>query len=520
LSIGRVWPPQFGPVLFYDQVCLARRGRYLLFRSLYAAALLILLFILYIEYENGSRAAARGTSWMADFGEAFFFTYMSAQLLIVFLLTPVWTAGAIATDKERGTLDYLFSTELGSGDMVIGKLVSRLANLALFLLTGLPILSLTQLWGGTDPTLVFAGFAATGMTMISLAALSMVNSVYAVRARDATVVTYLVSVAYLGLSLLGYALTTYPGILNWPVIPGTHFTGEVLVQYFASGNFIVMVDELSVALTLGEPLSSAVPVLLRRYAIFHGLVAMICTLWAITRLRPIAAKQNFARAHSDWWRIGRRLRPHIGERPMLWKEVFAERGLTVNKVGRAIIVLIVLGSLLPAVFIVGFFFVDQGSTATSGASRLLVRSWDDLGNPMNSWVRAVGTLVACLTLVGVGVRAAGSFSGEKERQTLDSLLATPQTARTFVFGKWLGSILSVRAAGIWLCVVWLLGIATGGLYGFTVPWLAVCWVIYASFMAALGLWFSLNSRSGRGGSCQLRSLAAVVRRRHTNGQSE
>jgi ABC-type transport system involved in multi-copper enzyme maturation permease subunit len=494
--LGRGWSRLIGPVLFYDQLCLARRGKYLLFRSLYATALLLLLFVLYIQYENGSRVATRGTSWMANFGEAFFFAFMSAQLVVVFLLTPVWTAGAIAVEKERGTLEFLFSTELGSRDIVLGKLVSRLANLVLLLLTGLPILSLTQLWGGMDPDLVLAGFAATAISMISLAGLSMVNSVYALRARDATLVTYLVALAYLGLSLLALVVPSYPRIAALQLVSGTHpVTCGDVVDYFSSGSFIVLLAELRSAWNVGTPLAGVLPNLLGRYALFHFVVVAVCTLWAIARLRPVAVKQGYLRVETAPSRLGHWLRPRIGERPMLWKEIFAERGLTVNRFGRSVIALIILVSLLPAVWIVGLFIVDLWTTPASAPEQLLAQPWEKLGSLMNPWVRLVGTLVACLTLVGVGVRAAGSFSGERERQTLDSLLATPQQGRAILFGKWLGSILSVRWAGLWLCVVWVLGILTGGLYGFTVPWLALCWVVYASFMAAIGVWFSLNSRT-------------------------
>src|SRR5438309_1571742 len=74
---------------------------------------------------------------------------------------------------------------------------------ALILLTGLPVVSLVQLLGGVDPTLVLVGFAATGLTMLSLAALSILNSVFAQKPRDAIVLTYLAVVAYMALSLLG-----------------------------------------------------------------------------------------------------------------------------------------------------------------------------------------------------------------------------------------------------------------------------------------------------------------------------
>ena len=109
--------------------------------------------------------------------------------LPVTLLTPAYVAGAIAADKEKRTLEFLFATDLRNREIVLSKLGARLANLVLFLLAGLPILSFVQFLGGVDPNLVLAGFAATGMTMLGLAAVSILFSVICRRPRDAIAMT-------------------------------------------------------------------------------------------------------------------------------------------------------------------------------------------------------------------------------------------------------------------------------------------------------------------------------------------
>src|SRR5262249_19258449 len=112
---------------------------------------------------------------------------------------------------------------------------------------------------------------------------------------------------------------------------------------------------------------------------------------------------------------------------------------------------------------------------------------------INSWVRLAGSGVACMTLIGVAVRAASAISGERERQTLDSLLTTSLGAREIVFAKWLGSLLCVRGAWLWLLTIWGIGVLTGGLHLSTLPWLVLAWVVYAACFAALGLRFSFGS---------------------------
>ena len=101
---------------------------------------------------------------------------LHAVHLAVALLTPAYVAGAIADEKDRKTLEFLLATDLRSREIVLSKLASRLANLTLFVLTGLPILSLIQFLGGVDPNLVLAGFAVTALTMAGLGGLSILNS--------------------------------------------------------------------------------------------------------------------------------------------------------------------------------------------------------------------------------------------------------------------------------------------------------------------------------------------------------
>lgn len=120
---------------------------------------------------------------------------------------------------------------------------------------------------------------------------------------------------------------------------------------------------------------------------------------------------------------------------------------------------------------------------------------DYLAREMNVWVRLAGTVVCCVTLVAVAVRAAGAISGERERQTFDGLLASPLSAGEILFAKWLGSILSVRLAWVWLLAIWGAGVATGGLQPLAVPFLVGLWCVYAAFLAVMGLWYSLICRT-------------------------
>ena len=121
-------------------------------------------------------------------------------------------AGAIADEKERRTLEFLLATDLRDREILFGKLASRVGSLLLFLLAGLPILGLMQFFGGIDPDLVLAGFAATFATVLSLAAVGIAASVLSRKVRDAIALTYLVAIAYVLVSFIVFAPRVDPGV--------------------------------------------------------------------------------------------------------------------------------------------------------------------------------------------------------------------------------------------------------------------------------------------------------------------
>src|SRR5947209_3040403 len=223
------WLRLFGPVFFYDLIRAARRRRSFLFRTLYAGLLFVLIAWIYLVWITERRGGSIPTREMANFAASFFYPFLLVQFTLAVLLTPATVASAIAEEKDRKTLEFILTTDLRDREIVVGKLAARLANLTLLILTGLPILSLLQFLGGVDPGLMFTGFAATGLTMVSLAGLSIFNSVLAKRPRDAIALTYLAAVGYLLLSGLSWMLLVPGlGIANFPST--ATWTSPVTVQ--------------------------------------------------------------------------------------------------------------------------------------------------------------------------------------------------------------------------------------------------------------------------------------------------
>jgi len=109
----RSWIQLFGPVLLFEMVRTGRRRRIFLVRAAYAFLLLGILLVVYWSWFLDRRLTLwellRGVSLrardLAEFTSSFFYVFMAVQFLTVVWLTPAYTAGAIAVEKERQTLD-------------------------------------------------------------------------------------------------------------------------------------------------------------------------------------------------------------------------------------------------------------------------------------------------------------------------------------------------------------------------------------------------------------------------------
>jgi ABC-type transport system involved in multi-copper enzyme maturation permease subunit len=498
----RSWVRLFGPVLLFEMVRTGRRRRIFLVRAAYAFILLGILFVVYWSWfldrqltlwELMGGASLRAQD-LAQFASSFFYVFMAVQFLTVVWLTPAYTAGAIAVEKERQTLDALLATDLRNREIVLSTYLSRLANLILLILAGLPILAILQLMGGVDPNLVLAGFVAVGLTAISLAALGTVNSLYARKPRDAVTRTYLMFAAYVILSGLSWLLllpqlnlATFPSTDNWT----SPIELQDAVEWASIGNLPALIGQLIVAINSGKRLDLLVPSMLEKYAWFHGLVTIGCGVLTVARFRakvlepretmPKGTRRK--RRRLGFWRLWTG-RPPVTRRAILWKEVFVDVKGRRRLFGWLASGVLFAVALLPAVHLVHFF----GRYWPQGAQ-------DSLTIMLSYWVRGASAFLGTAMLLGVAVRAAGCVSGERDRQTLDGLLATPLDNRTILWEKWLGCIFSQRWSAAALLLIWIIGYVTGSLHPLGAVCFAIAWLGYAGFVAGLGLWFSVANRS-------------------------
>jgi hypothetical protein len=129
------------------------------------------------------------------------------QCFLIALLTPALTAAIVTDANARGVLPQLVTTDLWPSDILLGKLLARLAEVALLLLTGLPVLAGLGVFAGLGPVLMLMLVWLPVPPLLGLGAAGLLASVLARTTRDAVVGIYLA-----GLMLAAIVWQIWPGL--------------------------------------------------------------------------------------------------------------------------------------------------------------------------------------------------------------------------------------------------------------------------------------------------------------------
>jgi ABC-type transport system involved in multi-copper enzyme maturation permease subunit len=476
-----------GPLFYYELVRLARKGRGIVLRCAYALAVFAAMYFTYKSHFPGydflagpfSPAAALSPGDAARLTEAFAATIFAIQTAAILVLTPAYLAGALAEEKERGTLELLLTTRLRDREIVLGKLAARATHLAGVLLAGLPLLAITQLWGGVDIFLLAAAFLGGVLNLFAVGSVSICCS-----ARSSTVIVALgasyLTVAVLtlvGIAAFGPALTSY-GLFDalrsatWTfytpmtVSGGGGYFGPLFSCIFGNG----LVSLVAVALAAFD---------LRPYAL-----AQTAADAPVRRARASAAPGNAPRPKAPLPADAKQIRPlpPVGRWPLVWKETnrgkqhfpprvewFLERYWAVLLIPAGYVGWLLRSGDLPS-------YVDRPRLIIAACSIVLL---------------VVFGLGWCCDLA---FRSAISVCRERERRTLDVLLTIPASRAAVLGAKWLGAILSSRI-GYVLIFVTAVNVGSGMLPPDRALLGTLLLGTQVAFLASLGICVSVRSRT-------------------------
>jgi ABC-type transport system involved in multi-copper enzyme maturation permease subunit len=457
-----------GPVFFLELRLAVRRGRLNAFRYAYGGwCLLQFMLLALLLFRSENQLAALGVGLGSALNGSFHL-FVVQQFIFLLLATPAFVAGAITDEKSQGTLQHLLTADLTTSEIILGKFLGRMAQVALMALIGWPLLCFL----GGCAHVGLPGLCATallsGMILFVEGAASLWASVCSKQTRQAVLRVYAWSAVALLIICGGpQAITALSG--GFKPGPAARQTLSRVADILRSLDPLSVLDSIWSQDDLGEFFSRLALLL----SVFGGIgvTCLVLAVWQF-RARYIRELEAAGRPHKRWWK---QRRPEVGDDPVRWRETTT-------------------GGKLPRWLGVGLL-----AALSCASSAAILYSQEPT---LFIFQGAVFLFLASLT---AGVRTSGAITGERERQTWDSLLLTPLDTWDLIMDKANGALdllmpyfvaFAVPAA---LLALWMGATAVIS----TLSLLLLTWAaIY--YMAATGIWCSVRSKGS------WRSLVATL----------
>lgn len=90
------------------------------------------------------------------------------EFLLLMFIMPALTSGSISGERERQTLELIFTTKMTPGEIIMGKLFSAINQMSILVVSSLPVLLLTFVYGGVS-------LLDLGFMLLCFAAVAMVS---------------------------------------------------------------------------------------------------------------------------------------------------------------------------------------------------------------------------------------------------------------------------------------------------------------------------------------------------------
>ncbi|MBI1917771.1 MAG: ABC transporter permease subunit [Planctomycetes bacterium] len=429
-----------GPIFNREVLTVPRRPQHYLNRAAYLGVLWVLAVTAWQATVGWSITPTLYET--SRFGPLLFRLCAAVQLVLLLFFSALAAAAAVAQEKDRRTFVLLLLTDLADYEIVLGKLLGSLLQIALFLAAVVPLLLLITLLGGVAPYQVGQTLLILASTVLAAGSLGTLVALWRDRTFQALALTVLFLVLYLclvnGLPLVA-ARVLDPAAL--PVV-------DTYQQWFEPFRALDSVHQPRYP--DDPPLAPAYG-----YAVVMGLFSVLLTGWGMLRLRvwnpsgePIIQREQVSEeseaAEAALTGVGRgtcesgsgaaegttagkgdRKSIHaapgavreVGDNPILWREVFTRaygrRPLLVKLAYGVVFALVCYYAL----------------TLASAPGRTPV------------YIAAYGLVPAgILSLLLIAAQSATAITSERDTGALDLLLVTDLTPREFIFGK-LGGIL-------------------------------------------------------------------------------
>ena len=399
--------PSPGPVFKFECLMTSRRWTNFAGRVLFIGLLLVVLGFVVWYFEREMALRGRKTD-LVTAGEVFFFSIVSTQLCLLFLMAPAVAADSICLDKSRGALLPLLTTQLTSYEIVVGKFSARSLPILGYVICGLPVMAICLLMGGIHPEVIFGALLVCAGVAVVGGSAAVFLSVLCSKTYEVILVCYLSWILFLlalpmGAMLPGWFTASYvPTLVSDLVKYGNPFY-LCFAPYVSPGSvdMVAFVYFFLVSLGISICFLTLATLVLRRVVIRQGAV-------------PVKKQRQ------RWWSRRRPLfrlpGPSLDNNPVLWREWHRQR---------------------PSRWVRGVWYL-YGSIAFAASLYCFLhtlfsqdRFQREVGIIVNAFQVSVGLLL-------VSVTGVTSLQDERVRGSLDVLLTTPIPSLQVYWGKWWG----------------------------------------------------------------------------------
>lgn len=112
------------------------------------------------------------------------------QFILILFIAPALTAGSVAGERERQTLDLILCTKLAPRSIVWGKLLASMSHIIILIIASIPMFSIVFLYGGISVREIAQLFGFYIVTAIMAGSVGIFFSTYVKKTIAATVLTY------------------------------------------------------------------------------------------------------------------------------------------------------------------------------------------------------------------------------------------------------------------------------------------------------------------------------------------
>ena len=405
-----------GPVFVHESIAATRRWQLYALRALFVLGLLAGLGAVWLVawIELGKPVGAVDLKAMAQLGQAVYYAIATIQIMLVLVVAPAATAGAICLDRARGNLTHMLATDLGDAEIVLGKLGARLVPILALVATTVPVLALAGLLGGIIIEALLA------LTLITLAVavlgctLALAISVRATKTHEVLMAVYGIECAWI------------LGPIVWEILQSIRLLPRIPDWYLGINPFMLAWAPYAWPTYLSGAWLAGV---------LGGMTAIsaVLTAYAVLRLRAEVTRgagSGGARRSSRLGRLRSRLTswrpgPSLDRDPVLWREWRRSRPSKLAKVvWGALVLLSVAGTALG--------IAEHAKNPGNGSESLAL----------------IGGLEVTFGLLLLSLSAPTVLAEERVRGSLDVLLTTPMATERIVLAKWRGAFRVVPALAL------------------------------------------------------------------------